>query len=220
MPIKEKDFVEVEYTGKIKEDSIIFDTTDGKTAKDNNIHNPNVNYGPIVVCIGEGHLLKGLEDNLVGKEPGKFHFELKPEDAFGKKNAKLLKLVPTSVFRKQGIMPQPGLQVNIDGILGTVRTATGGRCIVDFNHPLSGKEIVYDIKVNKIITDAKEKVAAMVNLQFNLKKDDFLVEETEGSVNVKFNKKINLNKEIEKKLSEKIIELAAVTKVEFTNKKE
>jgi len=155
--IKIKDFVEVEYTGKLKEDNTIFDTTDETIAKDNNIHNENMNYGPVVVCIGEKQILGGLDKQLEGKETGKeYNIELKPEEAFGKKDAKLLKMIPSGKFKQQGVQPQPGLQINIDGMMGTIRTAAGGRIIVDFNHPLSGKEIIYNIKLNKIITDNKE----------------------------------------------------------------
>ncbi|MCH8980513.1 hypothetical protein IH922_00675 [candidate division KSB1 bacterium] len=50
------------------------------------------------------------------------------------------------------------MQINIDGMMGIIKTAGGGRCLVDFNHPLSGKEVTYTIKVNKIITDDKEKL--------------------------------------------------------------
>ena len=157
--IKNKDFVEVEYTGKIKEDNKVFDTTDEKTAKENNIFNEKMAYGPIVVCIGEKQLLAGLDKHIEGKETGKsYDIELKAEEGFGKKDAKLLKMVPLRIFKEKGITPVPGLQISIDGLLGTIRTATAGRMIVDFNHPLSGKEIIYNVKINKIITDAKEKV--------------------------------------------------------------
>ncbi|EFK97351.1 peptidylprolyl isomerase FKBP-type, partial [sediment metagenome] len=48
---------------------------------------------------------------------------------------------------KDSIRPMPGLPVNIDGMYGIIRTVAGGRVIVDFNHPLSGKEIVYNSKL-------------------------------------------------------------------------
>jgi len=220
MPIKNKDFIEAEYTGKVKDDDFIFDTTDEESAKDNDILNPNVDYGSVIVCVGEGHLLKGIENYLVGKEPGKYHIDLNPEVAFGKKNPKLLKLVPTSVFRKQNIMPQPGLQVNIDGVLGTLRTVSGGRCTVDFNHPLSGKEVTYDLNVHRIVTDVKEKIASLVKLQLGVKKEDLTIEEKEGTATINFDKKVDLNDEIKKTISDKIIELTNIKKIVFANKKE
>ena len=57
-------------------------------------------YGPIIVCLGEGQLLKGLEKELEGKEIGKeYTIELTPENALGKKDAKLIRLIPVSVFK-------------------------------------------------------------------------------------------------------------------------
>ena len=170
--IKEKDFVEVEYTGKLTEENIVFDTTNEQIAKDAQIHNPDMTYGPIVVCMGEGQLLKGLENQMIGKETGQeYTITLSPEDAFGKKNASKIQMIPLIKFKKQRIMPEIGMQVNIDQQLGTVKTVAGGRCLVDFNHPLSGKEITYTIRALNIVTDDQKKVDSLLKLNFNIKAD-------------------------------------------------
>jgi FKBP-type peptidyl-prolyl cis-trans isomerase 2 len=210
--IKKNDFVEVEYTGKIKEDDIVFDTTDEKTAKENNLHAAKMEYGPVVVCIGEKQILEGLEEELEGKETGKeYTIELGPENAFGKKDVKLIRMIPVSAFRKQAIDPQPGLQVNVDGVMGLIRRCGGGRCLVDFNHPLSGKDIVYKIKVNKIVTDDKEKVKSYLRLVLGPK---VKVELKEGTAEVKVEKEIP--KEIKENIEKKIIELiSSVKKLNF-----
>lgn len=216
--IKIKDFVEVEYTGKIKEDNTVFDTTDETVAKDNNIPNENMAYGPVVVCIGEKQLLEGLDRQLEGKETGKtYDIELKPEEAFGKKNAKLLKMIPSGKFRQQGVQPVPGLQINLDGMMGTIRTAAGGRIIVDFNHPLSGKEIIYNIKLNKIVTDSKEKVKEYVKLQLNQKEINVEITNDEAKITLKQ----ELPKEIQEQFNKKIAELIPeIKKANFEVKKE
>ena len=67
--ISKGDFVEIEYTGKVKEDGTIFDTTYEKVAKENQLHGHD--FGPIVICIGEEHVLKGIDKNLEGKEADK-----------------------------------------------------------------------------------------------------------------------------------------------------
>ncbi len=218
MPIiKKKDFVEVEYTGRTKIDKIVFDTTDEKTAKDNDIHTENMEYGPVIICIGEAQVLKGLDDGLEGKETGKEHtIELSPERAFGKKDAKLIRMIPVNAFVKQSIDPQPGLQVNIDGVIGLIRRVGGGRCMVDFNHPMSSKDVVYKIKVNKIITDDKVKVKSFFKVVLSLKAD---VELKEGTAEIKIEKEIP--KEIQENISKKITELVpSVKKLNFTVKKE
>ena len=164
MPIKQNDFLELEYTGTLKEEKIVFDTTDSVVAKANGLDSEGVKYGPVIVCVGQRHLVSGLDKFLIGKDLGKFSVEINPEDAFGKKDAKLMRMVPTNKFLQQKIRPVPGLQVNIDGISGLIKTVNGGRTIVDFNHPLSGKVVVYEGKVNRMVTDTKEKVIALGHL--------------------------------------------------------
>lgn len=163
--VKKGDFVEVEYTGKL-EDGTVFDTTNEKLAKDNDLYNDKMTYGPMAICIGESHILKGLDKELEGREPGiSFTTKIKPDDAFGKKSAKLLRMIPGHIFKRDNVPPQKGMQVNIDGAYGTVINVSGGRVIVDFNHPLAGKIIVYDVKLNKIIEGDKNRLLALVKLK-------------------------------------------------------
>ena len=213
--MKKGDFVELEYTGRIKDMDLVFDTTSEKEAKENKIHDAKASYGPIIICIGQGHVIKGLDEELEGKEPGKkYHIELSPEQGFGKKNAKLIQLVATSKFVKQKINPMPGLQVNIDGMMGMIRTVSGGRTLVDFNHPLAGKELVYDFKINRIIKDDEEKLKALLKLQLNLK--DIKADIKEGNATVSLNIKQELPKPIEEKLTKNIKELIpSIKKIKF-----
>ena len=50
--IKKQDFIQLEYTGKLKQDDVIFDTTNEETAKSEGIHNPSMPYGQYIVCLG------------------------------------------------------------------------------------------------------------------------------------------------------------------------
>ena len=124
-----------------------------KVAKEAGVFSEKAKYEPIIICLGEKQVIPGLDEQLIDKDFGEYTFEISAEKGFGKKDPKLLQLVPMSVFKKQNIVPQVGLQVNVDNSFGVVRTAGGGRIIVDFNHPLSGKDLVYDIKLNKIVSD-------------------------------------------------------------------
>lgn len=214
--IRKGDFVEVDYSGKIRENGMIFDTTNAEVAKKNSIYNKDAEYRPIVVCVGEEHILRGVDEGLEGKEPGKYAFIVAPEKGFGKKSAKLLQLISASKFSGQGIRPMPGLQVNIDGVIGIVKTVTGGRVIVDFNHPLASKELEYEVEIKRVVTDEKEKVDALLNL-INLK--DFetkLINET-----AEITMKAEVPAEIQTKIGEEIKRLTSVKTVEFkTAKKE
>ena len=210
MKIKEKDFVEIEYTGKIKELNQVFDTTSEETAKKEKIYNDKMEYGPAIVCIGEKHLLPGLDNKIKGKETNKdYEFNLEPEEGFGKKSAQLLKLVPAKVFKEQQIVPMPGLEINVDGMPGIIRTVSGGRIIVDFNHPLSGKELNYKIKINKIIKDKKEKLKALLKIELNMKDSKVEIKENKAKIE-------NIPQPVQETLKKRINELIPEIKgIEF-----
>lgn len=202
MPIKDKDFVEIEYTGRIKDGGIIFDTTDATVAKAHDL--PKAQYGPVVVCVGQGQLLKGLEAQLVGKDVGKFTVELTAEQAFGKKNAKLIQMIPAKKFLENKIQPVPGLQLNIDGTMCTIRQVTGGRVMTDFNHPLAGKDLAYDVRVLKIVTDKKEQLKALFAMLLNLTPETITVEGGKATVKIKEPLPEPLIPELQKKIKELI----------------
>ena len=184
MIIKKNDFVEIEYTGIIKDEGTVFDTTIEKVAKENNIYDKHSDYSAMVVCIGENHMLKGLEEQVVGKETGKeYTLDVPMDKAFGKKDGKLIQLIPTSKFRQQKIEPMVGLQLNIDGVFGMVKTVSGGRCYVDFNHPLSGKDLVYKVKINRVVDDDSEKLKSLLRMHLHIK--DANIEIKEGAADVK-----------------------------------
>ena len=201
--VSKKDFVEIEYTGRIKENNLVFDTTSEKVAKENKL-NANSNYGPVIICIGEQQILSGLDKHIEGRESGKeYEIEIKPQDAFGSKDAKLIQLVPTAKFKQQNIQPMPGMQLNIDGVVGTVKTVSGGRTLVDFNHPLAGKGLLYKVKINRKITDDNEKLLGYLKLTLGI--SDVKSEISEGKAKITLKSKIP--KEVQEMLNEKIIGL-------------
>ena len=157
MTLKKGDFIEVEYTGKISGSDIVFDSSSHENDKNNSL----------IICLGSNSLLKGLEDKLIGKDIGKeYNIDLNYEEAFGKKDPKLIKIMQSKVFIEKKINPMPGLQVNIDGSIATIRSVSGGRCVVDFNHPLSGRNLTYIIKIIRIIHEIKEKIEGITKLHF------------------------------------------------------
>lgn len=158
MTLKKGDFITIEYTGKI-EDGTIFDTTDPKLGKELGLDGT---FEPATLCLGEGQLLKGLDMGLIGKELGTYTIQVPAELGFGKKNAKLLQLIPLRQFKKQNLMPQVGMEMNIDDKYGVIKSVSGGRVIVDFNHPLSGRDLVYEVTVKAIVTDVKKQLEALL----------------------------------------------------------
>lgn len=207
---KEKDFVEIEYIGRIKESNQIFDLTDENLAKKEKINNPNTSYGPKVICLGEKQVLPALDKFLLDKEVGKeYSIELKPEEAFGKKDAKLMKIIPADTLRKQKINPFPGLQINASGVLGTIRNVAGGRITIDFNHPLAGKNVIYTLKINRIIEKDEEKLKSLLENLLGLteKEYEFKIENKKAAILLKPNIPQEIKAEFIAKVKELILDL-------------
>lgn len=185
--IKKGDFIELDYVGKIESTNQIFDLTYKELAKQHNIFNPKFKYGPIIICVGEGDILKSLDEKLIGKKPGKYTIQLKKEEAFGDRDFKLIKTVSTQTFTKQKINPFPGLQVQLGDGVGVIRSVSGGRTIVDFNYPLAGKNLVYDLDIRRIIENDEEKLNAFTKLHFNVSSE---LKDNKARINVKIPKEI------------------------------
>ncbi|MBW2990991.1 peptidylprolyl isomerase [Candidatus Woesearchaeota archaeon] len=213
--LKKGDFVELDYTGRIKDDKVVFDTTDEQMAKDSNIHTPKYKYKPVIICLGEKHLIQGLDDALIGKNPGKYTIEVKAEHAFGKKTPTLLKLIPARLFEKDNVKPFVGLEVNVDGTLGIVRSAGGGRVIVDFNHPLASKDLVYDVDVKRIVTDSLEKTKALLELM-NVPFEDIDVVDDKAVITTK----TKLPEPAVKGLADNIKKLVKLKSIDFKTQEE
>ncbi|MEM3154596.1 MAG: peptidylprolyl isomerase [Candidatus Woesearchaeota archaeon] len=213
MPIKKNDFVELEYTGRLKDTNEVFDTTDEKTAKEARIYSEKNEYLPVVICIGEHQILKGIDEFLEGKDIGRYNLELPAAKAFGAKNPKLVTMIPTSKFAEQGIKPVPGLRLNIDNFVGIVKTVSGGRTVVDFNHPLAGRDVTYELKINKIVTDKKVQVEALLRVLLGVKAP---VDIKEKKATITF--PAELPERIANELSKKITGLTGL-EVEFVVKK-
>lgn len=220
--IKKQDIIELDYTGKLK-DGTVFDTTLKDVAEKNKIEAESSEFNSITICVGEGQLPKGLEEGLVDKEEGaEYTFELAPENAFGRKNPKLLRMIPMSAFKKQQFNPLPGMQVNIDGTIGTIINVTGGRTIVDFNHPLSSKDVVYTVKVKKILTDTKEKIASVCRMAGILSQDaEIVLEGDKAKITLlkKLHEEEKLSEMLNKQLAEKIKQITGI-ETEVLNKAE
>ena len=171
--VEKNEFIEIEYSGRIK-DGEIFDSTILEEAKK---LNPDVKeVKPYILCIGQNMVLPAIDDFLTGKEVGKpYLLELPAEKAFGKRDKNLVKTVPISVFRQQDISPQQGMVFSFDNMLGRISAVSGGRIIVDFNNPLAGKDVIYDIKIKRKITDINEKIKTLMQA-FYRAEFDFSVE--------------------------------------------
>jgi FKBP-type peptidyl-prolyl cis-trans isomerase 2 len=108
MKISKGDFIEIDYTAKVSGENIIFDTTIPEDAakaglihdhehdhdhehEHNHLHKEDLK--PIIICVGEKQVLPSLDVKIEGLELGKHTISLNEEEAFGKKDTKMLKLM-------------------------------------------------------------------------------------------------------------------------------
>ena len=164
MPIQKSDFVIVDYTGKVKETGDVFDTTSEEIAKEKKLYKEGEIYEPRLVVVGEGWVLKALDEALLTfKLKRKESVEIPPENAFGNRDPEKVKLVPLRRLAARGINPRLGAQIEYDKKLATVRTIGSGRVTLDFNPPLAGKTLVYEVSVKQKLKTAEDKISALIH---------------------------------------------------------
>jgi peptidylprolyl isomerase len=161
--IKVGDFLLVDYLGRVKDTGNLFDLTIEDVAKKEKVYQEDESYGPRLIVIGEGLMLKGFDDAVTSMKVGESKtVELPPEKAFGPRDSNKVKVYPTSAFKKSDVKPYVGARVTLEGKTGIVQSAGGGRVRIDFNPVLAGKTLVYEITVRKRITDQNEKLNELI----------------------------------------------------------
>ncbi len=159
--IEKDSFVKIEYTAKIASTGEVFDTTNEADAKAAGLQMQG-GYGPVVIAVGAGQVVPGLEEAIQTAEVGKqTTVQVPVEKAFGERKQELMMLVPLSKFQKAGYDPKPGMVMELDGRPAVIQSITSGRVRVDFNPPLAGQALTYTFKVTEVIKDSKGKVTAL-----------------------------------------------------------
>ena len=164
MPLQKGDFILIDYVGKVKETGEVFDTTIEEVARKERLYKEGEIYEPKLIVLGEGWILKALEEEILKLDVGtKSTVEIPPEKAFGPRDPEKVKLVPLRRLVAKGITPQIGMRVEYEGKMATVRTVGAGRVQLDFNPPLAGKTLVYEVTVQKKLETKTEKINALIH---------------------------------------------------------
>ncbi len=171
---QKNDFIEIEFIGRVKGGEV-FDTNIPEEAKKINL---KIDAKPMIACISQGMVLEGLDKSLEDKEFGKqYTISLSPEQAFGKRKKELIRLLPKHVFTQQQISPRAGMTLSLDNQLVRIASVSGGRVLVDFNNPLAGKEVEYEFKINRKISELSEKIKGIIEFFFKGQKVDYEIKD-------------------------------------------
>lgn len=134
--VKEGDNVSVNYIGTL-EDGEKFDSSYDR--------NQTLDF-----VVGAGQMIKGFDSALVGMKIGeKKKIKLSPQEAYGQKDKEKMISVESTKFDNFDSL-KVGMQVNGGGAIGTVSEKKQDFAIIDFNHPLAGKELNFEIELVSI----------------------------------------------------------------------
>lgn len=115
----------------------------------------NFERNPATFTVGDGSLLPGFEKALFGMFEGEHKtLVIKPEDGFGQRNPNNVQEIARSQF-------SPDLELSVGLMLsfadaqktelpGVVQHYDDELVIVDFNHPLAGRDILFEVSILKI----------------------------------------------------------------------
>lgn len=208
-------FVEVDYVGRIKDSGQVFDLTKEDVAKKESVYNPKASYGPVILIVGADFIIKGLSEALqkmkIGEEK---KVEIPPDKAFGEKKEELVRFIPLARFKEQNLDPVPGAIVNIGIMKGTIVSVSGGRVQVDFNHPLAGKTLEYDIKINSEVVEIDKKIKAVANYFTGVKDVDVSIDGKEAEIEIK--KKVDVSRSVKSMVADAVIKWCGIEKVKFS----
>jgi FKBP-type peptidyl-prolyl cis-trans isomerase SlyD len=158
MPIEKGDIIKIAYTAKL-EDGTVIDTTDEKVAKEFGIYSEDYRYGDVYVIVGERNVVEGFEEDLIGKDVGyKGTVKVPPEKAFGNYDPEKKEVISIARLKEK---PKPGDRVRVGDRVGVVERVIGRRAIVDFNHPLAGKPIIFEYEIKEKVEDVAKKIEAI-----------------------------------------------------------
>jgi FKBP-type peptidyl-prolyl cis-trans isomerase 2 len=165
MAFKDNDFLKIDYSLWRVADNQLVRTTEKKLAEGNGIFREDIRYTPQLVVISRDNAIKALWEALKTMDVGESKtLDLEPKDAFGERNQSLVRMMPIADFRKRDIDPVPGMQIDIDGVIATVKSVNSGRVMVDANNPLAGEKVRYEIKVVSQLVKPEEKVRAVAEM--------------------------------------------------------
>jgi len=164
MTLQKGDFIIVDYTAKVKETNEVFDTTSEETAKKEHLYKEGEIYEPKLVVIGEGWVLKTLDESLPTMEIEKAtSVEIPPEKAFGARDPEKVRRLSLKHLTDKGVTPNIGTRIEYNGKMATVRAIGAGRVLLDFNPPLAGKTLLYEATVKKKLEMQEEKIVALIH---------------------------------------------------------
>lgn len=188
--ISRGDMIHLDYDLWIKDDDLLFDTTNKELADKHEITDENVKYEPRALIVDEGKAVSGLYKSLLLAEVGKeYEIEVPPEEGLGERDPKLVEWHMMNEIKRQKLEPVVGNEITIKDKSGRERSgivtmASPRRVRVDYNTPLAGKTLRYKYSVKDKANTSQEKVSIILEIDFG-RKDEFELKFENEDVEIK-----------------------------------
>ena len=161
-----------DYTARIKDTGAIIDTTRKEDAEKAGNADPTRIYEPRLIAVGEGWVLKGLDEALQKADPGQqLVVELSPDKAFGIRDPNRVSRVPIRKFGEKAAELEVGGEIELDNRVGIVRSLESGRVVIDFNHKYAGKTLEYNVDIKQKVESREAKVEALIHRRLPIEKE-------------------------------------------------
>ena len=163
MTLERGSLILVDYTAKVKDSNEIFETTREEEAKKFELFDPTHKYEPKLISIGEGWVLKGLDEALAAANIGdKMNVEITPDKGFGERDPNKVRMVAQRKLGEKADEVRVGDVIEIDHRTGIVRYVGSGRVQIDFNHRFAGRTLTYDVDVVKKVESDDDKIRSLI----------------------------------------------------------
>jgi len=193
MTLEKGSLILLDYTAKIKDTNEIFETTRESDIKDSKEFDPSKKYEPRLLGVGEGWVLKGLDDALLNANIDEhLNIEIPPEKAFGERDPSKVRMIPLRKLGEKANEIGVGDVVEIDQRMGIVRFIGSGRVQVDFNHKYAGRTLIYDANIVKKIESDDEKISNLIKRRLPLELTDIHYEKKDSDLEIIVPEKIFL----------------------------
>ncbi len=122
------------------------------TLKDGTVADRTLEGEPMTFIMGDGTLIEGLEMVLYGLKVGdKQCIAIEPRDTFGFPDEESVHTLPRSEFAAD-LPLEEGVIIGFstpsgEEVPGTIREVRDEEVLVDFNHPLAGHEVIFDVEI-------------------------------------------------------------------------
>ncbi len=185
MTLEKGSLILLDYTAKIKDSNEVFETTRADDVKNNPDFDPNKKYEPRLLGVGEGWVLKGLDEALLQSNIGTpLNIEIPPEKAFGERDPSKVRMIPLRKLGEKANEVSIGDVIEIDDRIGIIRFIGSGRVQVDFNHKYAGRTLVYDANIVKKLDNDDEKISNLIRRRLPIDTSDIKYENKDSYLEI------------------------------------